>query len=153
MSSHPKFPLLVQAIRIIQFIAAIVSLGLFAKYLTSLAIAISKANGAVIGILVAAVAWVMVITLVGCFVPLGGVVIRLLTTVLDASFVGAFIGVAVLTSPAMRIAGKCGAINVGDGDSDDNQNDVGDDDDDTNFVAGPSCGLVNGTFALAIVST
>ncbi|KAF1997779.1 hypothetical protein P154DRAFT_605030 [Amniculicola lignicola CBS 123094] len=145
--------------RIIQFLSATISLGIFSSRVYKIyrlvnsvktSRGVSKSFGAVEGILSAAVAYTLIAMLFGCIKrnssPGKAKWIRWLWVVLDLAFVGAFIAVAVLTRPNGGSAGprRCyQSRNVQD----------------VNNATGETasqdktCNLPWGTFILAIVST
>ncbi|ORY03033.1 hypothetical protein BCR34DRAFT_617886 [Clohesyomyces aquaticus] len=142
--------------RVFQFLSAVISLGLFSfrlykiYRLTNSVRAlrnISNGNGAVEGILAAAVLYTLIAMIMGLLLKGGGPKwLRWLWVVLDFLFVGAFIAVSVLTSPNGGSAGPKHCYT--------NRNAQ-----DTNNVTGTTvqkdntCNLPWGTFILAIVST
>ncbi|KAI9880493.1 MAG: hypothetical protein M1830_002845 [Pleopsidium flavum] len=151
ISSHPYYPQLLKLIRIIQFLSALISLALFSAYLARLVGTISRAHGAVEGIVAAAVAYTLIATLIVCFVKAGFVTVKVLLVLLDVAFVCGFIAVAVLTSPAGGAAGgQCRGR--GSGSSNGNDKDKRSDSGGSNSRGG-NCQLAKGTFTLAIVST
>lgn len=140
--------------RVLQFISAVVSLGIFSNRLRKVyrlvnAIktrrGVNGAYGAVEGILAAAVLYTLIAMLVSLLLKRGGPKwLRWLWVLLDLAFVGAFIAVAVLTRPNGGSAGPghCYDSRGLSGIFGDNL----DSDDD-------SCKLPWGTFILAIIST
>jgi hypothetical protein len=98
-----KHTLLTHILRILQFLSDAISLILFSLRISKiirLAGRASRSNGAVEGILAAAVLY----TLIAMLSQLGirgtsSNLLRMLLIILDILFVGAFIAVAVLTSP------------------------------------------------------
>ena len=101
-------------------------------------IATSASNGAVEGILAAAVAYTLISMLLKFLLKSGGPKwLRLLWIFFDIAFVGGFIAVAVLTSPGgNRTSGPCHSIRGIRVEPN-----------------GSNCNLPWGTFILAIVST
>jgi len=150
ISNHPLYPHLLRAIRIIQFLSSLISLILFSIYLSHLITRIIRAQGAVQGILAAALAYTIIATLLNLFAKVGFFAMKAILIGLDLCFMAAFIAVAVLTSPAGGSArGGCGATRNSNG----NSNDKRSDNNGSSGIRGPSCGLVTATFALALVST
>lgn len=126
-------------LRVLQFLSPVISLGFFASRLYKihrLQMQLSHSNGAVAGILAAAIIYSFIAMILSCLLKQGGPTpLRWMLVVLDLLFMGAFIGVAYLTRPG----GSSGPCNntaykplIPD-----NQN----------------CNLPWGTFILAIVST
>jgi hypothetical protein len=97
--------------RVLQFVSSTVSLGLFSARLHRILRTIQKAsisNGAVEGILAAAVAYTLSSMILRLCLKNGGPKwLRLLTILLDLLFVGGFIAVAVLTRPNGGTSGPC----------------------------------------------
>ncbi|KAM0200583.1 hypothetical protein ACHAPA_010751 [Fusarium lateritium] len=140
--------------RVLQFLSAIISLGLFSARLRKVynlvnAIktrrGVNGSFGAVEGILAAAVLYTLIAMLVGLLLKGGGPKwLRWLSVLLDLAFVGAFIAVSVLTRPNGGAAGPRNCYNReglrgllgNNADTRDN-----------------SCNLPWGTFILAIIST
>ncbi|KAI9147191.1 hypothetical protein HJFPF1_13224 [Paramyrothecium foliicola] len=140
--------------RVLQFISATVSLGLFSArfrkvYRLVNAIktrrGVNGSYGAVEGILAAAVLYTLIAMLVSLLLKRGGPRwLRWLWVLLDLAFVGAFIAVAVLTRPNGGNAGPRHCYDARGlsglfGDAVDSSDD--------------SCNLPWGTFILAIIST
>lgn len=156
VSSHPQYPRLVQAVRICQFIFAIVNIGIFAAYIVRTSVRISNASGAVVGILAAAIAFSIIATIVSC--TKAGKYNRTAVIIffLDLLFVAAFIAVSVLTAMARsRPAGPGRGSCAMSGDSEDDGDDGDDDDDDEDESTGMmrNCNLTSASLALSIVST
>lgn len=130
-------------LRVLQVLSSVISLGLFASRLVKVArlaqrtnaSRISHAQGAVVGILAAAVAYTLIAMALNFAVKHGGPKwLRWLLMVLDLAFMGAFIAVSYLTRPAVQR--MCTNTRFGQ------------------FVPkGQNCNLPWGTFVLAIVST
>lgn len=128
-------------LRVIQFLSATISLGLFSARLYKIMRTVQRAsasNGAVEGILAAAVAYTLISMLLKFVLKNGGPkFLRWLWILFDIAFVGAFIAVSYLTSPGGdRTSGPC------------------------HYVRGVriepngvNCNLPWGTFILAIVSS
>jgi hypothetical protein len=99
--------------RLLQFLSATISLGLFSARLYKIARSvqrISAATGAVEGILAAALAYTLISMILRFLLKGGGSKwLRWLWIILDLAFVGAFIAVAVLTRPNGGTAGPCNA--------------------------------------------
>lgn len=133
--------------RLLQFLSAVISLGIFARRIhrvLELVDDISSSEGAVTGILAAAVLYTLLALLITALLRGGGPRwLRWLLVLFDILFVGAFIAVAVMTSPDGGNAGPNSCYDVGD-----RLRELvpGSDDDD-------SCDLPWGTFILAIIST
>ncbi|KAJ9603632.1 hypothetical protein H2200_011818 [Cladophialophora chaetospira] len=125
--------------RVIQFLSSIISLGLFSARLYKIMRTVQRAsasNGAVEGILAAAVAYTLISMLMK-FLLKGGAKnwLRWLWIVFDILFVGGFIAVAVLTKPNGGTSGPCNKRIR------------------NRLPNGTNCNLPWGTFILAIVST
>ncbi|ORY57910.1 uncharacterized protein BCR38DRAFT_401088 [Pseudomassariella vexata] len=129
-----------KALRALQFLSSIISLGLFSARLYRIlktAQRASHASGAVEGILVAAVAYSLISMIMKFCLKSGGPkILRWVWIVFDFLFVGAFIAVAVLTSPGKNTSGTCHAVNGHRIEPN-----------------GSNCNLPWGTFGLAIFST
>jgi hypothetical protein len=139
-----KNQILQHILRIIQFLSALVSLILFSlriHKIIRLAGRASQSNGAVEGILAAAVLYTLIAMILQLLIKgTRSNLVRMLLIVFDVLFVGAFIAVAVLTSPkrhgssapcttkSEKIVQKLGSGNA-------------------------DCRLPWGTFILAIIST
>ena len=141
--------------RVLQFLSAIISLGIFSSRVYKVYRLVNSVKaqrgingsfGAVEGILVAAVAYTIIATLMMCLLRGGGPTwLRWLWVLLDILFVGAFIAVADLTRPSGGPAGPGHCYNnrgqrVDGSGRNANSNDQ-------------SCNLPWGTFILAIIST
>ena len=102
---HSKlYPLWLRFIRILQFLSATISLGIFSSRIykvIKLYRRINRSSGAVEGILAAAVAYTILATILQVCLRRAGShkILRWLLIVLDILFVAAFIAVAVLTAP------------------------------------------------------
>jgi len=142
-TTRPRSHVLFQHIlRIIQFLSAFISLILFSLRIAKvirLAGRATRSNGAVEGILAAAVLY----TLIAMLLQLGirgtsSNMLRILFIILDVLFVGAFIAVAILTSPKRHgSSAPCTSspkVNK-------------------HIPGNVNCSLPWGTFILAIVST
>jgi hypothetical protein len=140
--------------RVLQFVSSIVSLGIFSARLRKVyrlvntiktRRGVNSAYGAVEGILAASVLYTLLAMLMTLFLKRGGPRwLRWLWVLLDVLFVGAFIAVAVLTSPKGGIAGPKHCYHeqgltgfLGTTSNSDDE----------------SCNLPWGTFILAIIST
>jgi hypothetical protein len=150
------YRLLLRLTRVLQFISAVVSLGLFSQRMYKVYRLVNSIKtrrgvngsyGAVEGILAAAVLYTLLATLMQFLLKGGGPKwLRWLWVLLDLAFVGAFIAVSVLTSPNGGKAGPRHCYRNRDAT-------------DTNNLTGEtasrdeSCNLPWGTFILAIVST
>lgn len=138
------YPLFLRVLRALQFCSALSSLVVFSirvRKLLNLYHSLSTASGAIEGILAAAVAYTLaVMALTVCLRGGGPSFLRWILVALDIGFVGAFIGVAVLTSPKDGKAGPC----YGQRKQIAQQN---------NYANDPGCQLPLGTFVTAIVST
>jgi len=143
--------------RVLQFVSATVSLGVFAsraykvyRLVNSIKTyrGLPRADGAVVGILAAAVAYTLIAVLLQFILKSGGPRwLRWLWVLLDLAFVGAFIAVSVLTSPNGGVAGPRHCYtdrNAANQDAFTGQRAIANDD---------TCNLPWGTFILAIVST
>ena len=128
-------------LRVIQFLSSGTSLGLFSARIYKILRTVQRAtaaNGAVEGILAAAVAYTLISMILKFLLKKGGPKwLRLLWIVFDVAFVGAFIAVAYLTSPGgNKTSGPCHkyrGVRI--------------------EPKGTNCNLPWGTFILAIVST
>lgn len=127
--------------RVLQFLSATISLGLFSARLAKIVRLINRAttsNGAVEGILAAAVAYTLISMLLKFVLKQGGPkILRWIWIIFDLLFVGGFIAVAVLTRPnGGGSSGPCHrvrGIRI--------------------EPPGTNCNLPWGTFILAIIST
>ena len=132
-----------RAMRVLQFLSSIISLGLFSSRLAkilALGRRASNSNGAVEGVLAAAVAYniatmITSLLLKKCSAP-GW--LRWLLIVMDLLFVGAFIAVSYLTRPNGGSSGPCHTRKYGVN---------------VTIPRGSNCNLPWGVFVLAIVST
>jgi len=127
--------------RVLQFLSATISLGLFSARLAKIIRLVHRAttsNGAVEGILAAAVAYTLISMLLKFVLKQGGPkILRWIWIIFDLLFVGGFIAVAVLTRPnGNGSSGPCHRIRGI-----------------RLEPAGTNCNLPWGTFILAIVST
>ena len=144
--------------RVLQFLSSVISLGFFTQRFYKVyrlvntiktRRGVSGSYGAVEGILAAAVLYTLITTLLGCIKKSanpGGRGFRWVWVLLDLAFVGAFIAVAVLTSPNHGKAGPRNCYDrdrIGENDNFFGRNDNHDD----------SCNLPWATFILAIIST
>ncbi|KAI0137078.1 hypothetical protein BJ170DRAFT_43145 [Xylariales sp. AK1849] len=127
-------------LRIFQFLSSIISLGLFSSRLAKiirLTRVASKSNGAVEGILAAAVLYTLVVMLLSfCLKRGASTPIRWLLVVMDILFLGAFIAVAYLTRPNGGDSGPCRNTKL-----------------QPVIPNNQNCNLPWGTFILAIIST
>jgi len=143
--------------RVLQFLSAVISLGIFSSRLYKVyrlvnafkaSRGVSRSYGAVEGILAAAVLYTLITMLMSLLLKgRASKWLRWLWVLLDLAFVGAFIAVAVITSPKGGSAGPKHCYS--------NRNVT-----DSNNVTGDlantedrSCNLPWGTFLLAILST
>jgi hypothetical protein len=155
------YRMLLRLTRFLQFVSAVVSLGIFSSRLYKVYRLVNSiktrrgvngAYGAVEGILAAAVLYTLISTLLGCIKKSanpGGRTLRWIWVLLDLIFVGAFIAVSVLTRPSGGLAGPrhCyGRDRLQNGGSTDVTGSTANGSDD-------SCNLPWGTFILAIIST
>lgn len=153
--------MLLRLTRVLQFVSAIVSLGIFSQRLYKVYRlvnsikthrGVSGAFGAVEGILAAAVLYTLTNMLLGCIKKSanpGGRTLRWIWVLMDLLFVGAFIAVAVLTKPNGGLAGARHCYKpsrLGNSASNDIAGTNADPKDD-------SCKLPWGTFILAIICT
>lgn len=158
LRNHPQYPKVLHAIRVLQFIFAIVNIGLFANYIVRTSVRLSSSSGAVVGILAAAVAFSVIATAINC-TKLGTYNrTTVMIFVIDVCFVAAYIAVAIITSmdrhrPAGIGKGSC--FRGGDRNDDDVDGDDGDDDDDGNNTGSAltGCNLTSASLVLAVVST
>ncbi|KAL3421491.1 hypothetical protein PVAG01_07936 [Phlyctema vagabunda] len=137
-----KGSLIQKLLRTLQFLSSTVSLILFSLRIAKiirLTNQASKSNGAVEGILAAAVLYTLIAMALSFAAKRGlGNIARILLIIFDLLFVGAFIAVAVLTSPKRRgSSGPCTKSARVNG----------------RLPAGINCNLPWGTFILAIIST
>lgn len=141
--SSSLFRAWLKLLRILQFLSAIISLGLFSSRVYKvyrLYKRIKTSNGAVEGILVAAVVYTIIATILQLLLRAGRPKkLRWLMVLLDILFVGAFIAVAKLTSPH----GPSGPCRKAVGNAIQHP---------TQYNSG-ACKLPWGTFVLAIFST
>ena len=97
-------------LRFIQFVSPVISIGLFASRLVKITQQrgrLTTSNGAVVGILAAAILYTLIAMLLSCFLERKPKLIRWSLMFLDLCFVGAFIAVAVLTRPNGGSSGPC----------------------------------------------
>lgn len=154
------YRILLRLTRVLQFVSAVVSLGIFSQRLYKVYRLVNSIKtrrgvngsyGAVEGILAAAVLYTLLTTILGLIKKSanpGGKALRWLWVLLDLAFVGAFIAVSVLTRPNGGAAGPKHCY------TDRNANNS------ANIVQGQTantqdstCDLPWGTFILAIIST
>ena len=137
------YPVFQKLLRVFQFLSAVISLAVFSARIYKiirLTRRASVSNGAVEGILAAAVLYTLLATLLTLVLRSGGPkILRYIMVLFDILFVGAFIAVAYLTRPHGGSSGPC-------------QQKV------TNRTGikvpkGVNCNLPWGTFVLAIFST
>lgn len=141
--SSPFYPTFLKLLRILQLLSALSSLTVFSlriAKLLRLSQKLSHANGAVEGILAAAVLYTLLVTLLQLCIKRGPLFLRWILVALDLAFVGAFIAISVLTNPNGGIAGPCYGQRKIDAERD-------------NYANDPGCNLPLGTFVTAIVST
>lgn len=153
------YRLLLRLTRVLQFLSAVISLGLFSQRMYKVYRLVNSIKtrrgvngsyGAVEGILAAAVLYTLAATLLGLLLKGGGPRwLRWLWVLFDVAFVGAFIAVAVLTSPDGGLAGPKHCYAPDNRDATDAGNLTGE----TANGADDSCNLPWGTFILAIIST
>lgn len=127
-------------LRVFQFLSALISLGLFSARLAKiirLTHLASKSNGAVEGILVAAVLYTLTVMLLTFLLKHGAPKpVRWLLILMDLLFLGAFIAVSYLTRPNGGSSGPCKKSRF-----------------ERVIPTGEDCNLPWGTFILAIFST
>jgi cobalamin biosynthesis protein CobD/CbiB len=102
--------LLQRILRFLQFISPIISIGLFASRLVKIVKQggrLTTSNGAVAGILAAAILYTLIAMLLSCLLEHKPKLIRWSLMFLDLCFVAAFIAVAVLTRPHSGSSGPC----------------------------------------------
>ena len=132
--------ILQRVLRVFQFLSSLISLALFSSRIAKIARLtrlISKANGAVEGILGAAVLYTLIVMLLTFLIKRGAPkFLRWLLMLMDILFLIAFIVVAVLTRPNGGSSGPCKLTRYG-----------------PSIPKGQNCNLPWGTFILAIVST
>ncbi|KAI0113676.1 hypothetical protein GGR51DRAFT_568215 [Nemania sp. FL0031] len=148
---------LLRLTRALQFLSAVISLGIFSSRLYKVyrlvnslktSVGVNRAFGAVEGILAAAVLYTLLAMMMTFLLRGGGPRwLRWLWVLLDILFVGAFIAVAVLTSPNGGMAGPRHCYN--NRDKANNNNLTGE----TASATDHTCNLPWGTFILAIIST
>ncbi|KAK1590601.1 uncharacterized protein LY79DRAFT_515625 [Colletotrichum navitas] len=158
---HSKFySLFLRLTRVLQFLSSVISLGIFSQRFfkvyrlvnsTKTRRGVNGSYGAVEGILAAAVLYTLITTLLGCVKknssPGTKSWLRWLWVVLDLLFMGAFIAVAVITSPNGGMAGPRHCYSQGrlsNGSNSTTGENVSTDD---------TCNLPWGTFILGIIST
>ncbi|MCJ1313682.1 hypothetical protein MMC25_007361 [Agyrium rufum] len=149
------YRLFLRLTRVLQFFSAVISLGLFSSRVYKIyrlvnAVkeqrGINNANGAVEGILAAAVLYTLLAMILMLILKRGGPTwLRWLWVLLDLAFVGAFIAVTVLTRPNGGLAGPRHCYNTRNA----NASNTGT----QGNAADQSCNLPWGTFILAILST
>ncbi|KAK4202108.1 hypothetical protein QBC40DRAFT_276978 [Triangularia verruculosa] len=142
--------------RVLQFLSSVISLGIFSQRMYKVYRLVNSiktrrgvngAIGAVEGILAAAVLYTLIATVMSLLLKGGGPRwLRWLWVLFDILFVGAFIAVAVLTSPNGGMAGPRHCYD--DRGATDTANVTGE-----TTTGDDSCDLPWGTFILAIVST
>ena len=129
-------------LRVLQFLSPVISLGLFSSRLVKimrLTRKLSTSNGAVEGILAAAVLYTLVVMLLTFFIKRGAPkFLRWLLMIMDILFMVAFIVVAVLTRPNGGSSGPCKVSRYAPA---------------IPGSGGQNCNLPWGTFILAIIST
>lgn len=134
--------ILQRLLRVLQFLSAIISLGLFSSRLHKIIRLHHRAtasNGAVEGILAAAALYTLSVLLLQLCLKAGGPKpLRWLLILMDVLFLGAFIAVAYLTRPHGGSSGPCR-------NRDRRIQEVA--------ARGQNCQLPWGTFILAIIST
>jgi hypothetical protein len=148
---------LLRLTRVLQFLSAVISLGIFSSRLYKVyrlvnsiktSVGVNRAFGAVEGILAAAVLYTLLAMLMAFLLRGGGPKwLRWLWVLFDILFVGAFIAVAVLTSPHGGMAGPRHCY--GSRDARNSNNVTGE----TASATDRTCNLPWGTFILAIIST
>jgi uncharacterized membrane protein len=102
-------------LRFIQFVSPVISIGLFASRLVKIVQKdpsggrghLTSSNGAVVGILAAAILYTLIAMILSCVLEHKPKLIRWTLMFLDLCFVGAFIAVAVLTRPNGGSSGPC----------------------------------------------
>jgi hypothetical protein len=102
-------------LRFIQFVSPVISIGLFASRLVKIVQKdptegrgrLTTSNGAVVGILAAAILYTLIAMILSCALEHKPKLIRWTLMFLDLCFVGAFIAVAVLTRPGGGSSGPC----------------------------------------------
>lgn len=102
-------------LRFIQFVSPVISIGLFASRLVKIVRKdpsgergrLTASNGAVVGILTAAILYTLIAMLLSCCLERKPKLIRWSLMFLDLCFVGTFIAVAVLTRPNGGSSGPC----------------------------------------------
>lgn len=128
-----------RGLRMSQFLSSVISLGCFTSRLVKiirLEHQASVSNGAVEGILCAAVAYTLITMLVQFITKHGGgLLLRWIQVLMDLLFMGAFIAVAYLTRPHGGSSGPCSGTYR------------------KLIPKGSNCSLPWATFILAIVST
>lgn len=147
---------LLRLTRLLQFLSAVISLGIFSSRLYKVyrlvnsiktSVGVNRAFGAVEGILAAAVLYTLLAVIMTFLLRGGGPRwLRWLFVLFDVLFLGAFIAVAVMTSPNGGMAGPKHCYD--DRDATDNDNLTGE----TASATDKTCNLPWGTFILAIIS-
>ncbi len=102
--SHPYYNQGLKALRFLQFLLAVVSLGLFSAHLARLVGKVNVAHGVVEGIIASAVIYTGIATLVVYLMETDHLTVKVFLMLMDIVFVGAFVAVAVLTAPGGRAA-------------------------------------------------
>lgn len=154
--SHPQYPRALQVFRILQFIFAVVNIGLFASYIVRTAVRASNSSGAVLGILAAAITFSAIGTVISCTKLGDRKRVMTIMFVIDILFVLAYIAVSVITGlDRNRAAGSrggrnsCGIIppNGGNGEGDGNEGE-----EDGSVATRSGCSLTSASLAFSIVS-
>lgn len=145
------YPRVLQVARILQFIAAIVNIGLFAAYVARTATRASNSSGAVLGILVAGIVFSTIATAINCTKMGTKTRVTTILWIFDLLFIAAFVAVTVITALDSGRPGGSGGRCAGSNDDEDDGDD-GDDDED-NDTGMSRCHLTFGSLALSVIST
>jgi hypothetical protein len=144
VSKSKKHNLVLHVLRVLQLLSALTSLVLFSVRLAKIIRLTKRAttsNGAVEGILAAAVLYTIIATILQVCLRAGGrQIVRILLLIADVLFIGAFIAVSILTSPKRH--GSSGPCTTKSAQLID-----------TYGPSSANCNLPWGTFILAIFST
>lgn len=138
---HSLHPRILQTVRIVQFVAAVISIILYIVYVVRRATTSSR-DQAVLGILAGAILFTIIALAKACIVKRKPAALVLLFLFVDLLFVAGYIAVAVLTGGDVT-GTSCRFLRGAD--------DGGDDDDDSGSIS-TNCNLEMGVFSLAIIN-
>lgn len=139
-------PPVLRAIRIAQFLAAVISITLYIVYVVRKGTT-SGGDGAVFGIVAGAIVWTAIALLKACFAKHKSLIDVVVSVLLDLAFIGGYIAVAALTGGST--SGSCGQQ---DHDSDSDNKKRNDNDSSGRKGISTDCNLEKGVFALAIIN-